>query len=66
MSFQRLLDRVNEGGNYTINEIRDHFSPLVPFERKMEIVKRVHDSIEDLSEEERVVALLGALMMELI
>ena len=63
---QPLLDRAHEGGRYTLNELRDYFGPQVSRARVMEITIRVHNSVKDLSEAERVCALIGALMMELI
>lgn len=66
MSVDRLLERAKQGGEYTLNELRDYFGPQVPAARKMELLIRVHQSLQDLSEAERACALIGALMMELI
>jgi hypothetical protein len=63
---RRLYDRAKEAGTFTLNEIRDHFSPHVSSARAIEIGHRVHDSVQDLSEAERVAALIFALMTELI
>lgn len=62
----KLLERAHKGGEFTLNEIRDYFGPMVPEWRRMELVIRVHQGVQDLSEAERICALLGALMMELI
>ena len=51
---------------YTLAEIRDYISPLVSGDRAMELTVRVHNSVQDLTESERICALVCALMMELI
>jgi hypothetical protein len=63
---QSLLDRAKEGGEFTLNQLRDHFGPQVSQPRALELTIRVHQSIQDLSEAERICALVCALMMELI
>jgi len=62
----RLVDRAEEAGYYTLNEIRDQFKDQVSSERALELTIRVHNSLKDLTEAERVCALICALMAELI
>jgi hypothetical protein len=62
----QLLDRANQAGNFTLAEIRDYVSPHVADKRALELMKRVHNSVQDLNETERICALLCALMVELI
>jgi DUF438 domain-containing protein len=61
-----LLDRAHKGGDFTLNQIRDQFGPQVSQLRALELTIRIHKSVQDLSEPERVCALVCALMMELI
>jgi|HubBroStandDraft_4_1064222.scaffolds.fasta_scaffold05566_4 hypothetical protein len=61
-----LLERAKQGEEYTLAEIRDYCSPLVSGQRALELTIRVHDSVQDLTEAERICALVCALMMELI
>lgn len=61
-----LLERAKQGEKYTLAEIRDHISPQISAERAMELTIRVHTSVQDLTEPERICALVCALMMELI
>lgn len=63
---QKLIDRARKGGDFTLSEIRDYVGPRVPADRAMELTIRVHTSVRDLSEPERICALVCALMMELI
>ena len=62
----KLLERAKQGEKYTLAEIRDYISPLVSGDRAMELTVRVHNSVQDLTESERICALVCALMMELI
>jgi hypothetical protein len=64
--FSQLMKRVDQGGKFTLDEIRDHFAAQVPHLRALELTVRVHQSVQDLSEAERVCALVCALMMELV
>jgi hypothetical protein len=61
-----LLERAKQGDRFTLAEIRDHVSPQISADRAMELTIRVHNSVQDLSETERICALVCALMMELI
>lgn len=61
-----LLDRAQQGGAFTLNELRDYASPRVSQERALELTIRVHQSIQDLTPAERICALVCALMMELV
>jgi hypothetical protein len=61
-----LVNRARKGGEFTLNEIRDYIGPQVSGDRAMELTIRVHTSVQDLSEPERICALVCALMMELI
>jgi hypothetical protein len=63
---QKLRDRAEEAGQFTLNDIRSHFAPKVSSERLFELSAVVHELVKDWAEEERVCALAAALMMELI
>lgn len=65
-NLDQLIARAKQGGDYTLNEIRDYVGPQVDASRAMEITIRVHSSIQDLNPQERICALACALMMELI
>lgn len=65
-TLENLIGRAKQGGKYTLDEIRDHFGPRVSQARALELTIRVHQSVQDLNEAERVCALVCALMMELI
>jgi len=61
-----LIERTKQGEKFTLAEIRDYVSPQISGPRAMELTIRVHNSVQDLSETERICALVCALMMELI
>jgi hypothetical protein len=63
---QPLLDRTHEAGKFTLDDLRDYYGPQLSHRRIVELTMRVHLSITDLTEAERVCALVAALMMELI
>ena len=61
-----LIERTKQSESYTLAEIRDYISPKISAERATELTIRVHASVQDLTETERICALLCALMVELI
>jgi hypothetical protein len=66
VTIESLIERTKQGEKYTLAEIRDYISPQISAKRAMEVTIRVHNSVQDLSESERICALVCALMMELI
>ena len=63
---QTILDRTRQAGRFTLNEIRDLYGPQVNSTRAVELTADLHVYLANLSEAERITALVCALMMELI